>query len=56
MSLLQLQLTGTFIEIFKMPDFYLCLGFAVGLGSFIQASFNVISKYYFPTAIDLVRK
>lgn len=40
----------------KLPDFYLCLGLALGIGSFLQASFNIITKYYFPQSIDFVRK
>lgn len=56
MSVISWELSGTFVEIFGMMDFYLCLGLALGAGSFLQAGFSVMNKYYFPTVVDFVRK
>lgn len=56
MSVFQASLAGTFVEIVQLPDFYLCLFLALGAGAFVQATFNVVNKYYFPSAIDIVRQ
>lgn len=56
MSLFQPFLSGTFTQLFLSPNFYLCLCLAIGVGAFIQSTFNVLRKYYFPTAVDSVRK
>lgn len=56
MSLLEFQLAGTFTEIIQIPDFYLLIFVAIGIGSLIQATFAVLNKYYFPTVVDFVRK
>lgn len=56
MSIMQFQLYGTFVRVFTLPDFYVCVFLAIGVGGFLQACFSVIVKYYFPTVMDTVRK
>ena len=56
MSLVEFQLTGTFEEIFVIPDFYLLIFLAIGVGALIQGTFSLVNKYYFPTVVEFVRK
>lgn len=56
MSIFQLVLAGTFVQMFQIPDFYLCLGLALGVGLSLQGTFGLVGKYYFPTPADSVRR
>ena len=55
-SLLVWEFGGTFQEVFMVPDFYVVLLISAGFGSAAQAAFSTLSKYYFPTTVDFVRK